>query len=168
MNLKDLLLAEHSRKQCDRITAFIGDDKRRFAELMELFLSGEYRLTQRAAWPVSYCVRKYPELIRPYFKPLLDNLAKKNLHDAVIRNSVRLLQEVTIPKKFQGQLMSICFGFIQSNETAIAIKAFSLTILRNMTRQYPEIIPELKLIIGERWEIESAAFRSRAKKILSL
>jgi hypothetical protein len=168
MNLKDLLLAEHSRKQCDRITAFIGDDKRRFAELMELFLSGEYRLTQRAAWPVSYCVRKYPELIRPYFKPLLDNLAKKNLHDAVIRNSVRLLQEITIPKKFQGQLMSICFEFIQSNETAIAIKAFSLTILRNMTRQYPEIIPELKLIIDERWEIESAAFRSKAKKILSL
>ena len=168
MLLKDLLLAEHSRKQCDRIAAFIGDDKRRFAELMDLFFSGEYRVTQRAAWPVSYCVRKYPELIRPYFKPLLDNLAKKNLHDAVIRNSVRLLQEVTIPKRFQGQLMSICFEFIQSNETAIAIKAFSLTILQNMTRLYPEIIPELKLIIDERWEIESAAFRSRAKKILSL
>jgi hypothetical protein len=168
MTLKDLLLAEHSKKQCDRITAFIGDDKRRFAKLMELFFSGEYRVTQRAAWPLSYCVRKYPELIRPYFKPLLDNLAKKNLHDAVIRNSVRLLQEVTIPKRFQGQLMSICFEFIQSNETAIAIKAFSLTILRNMAKQYPEIIPELKLIIGERWEIESAAFRSRAKKILSL
>jgi hypothetical protein len=168
MLVKDLLLVEHSRKQCDRITAFIGDDKRRFAELMELFFSGEYRVTQRAAWPLSYCVRKYPELIRPYFKPLLDNLAKKNLHNAVIRNSVRLLQEVTIPKKFQGQLMSICFEFIQSNETAIAIKAFSLTILQNMTKQYPEIIPELKLIIDERWEIESAAFRSRAKKILSL
>jgi hypothetical protein len=165
MLVKDLLLVEHSRKQCDRITAFIGDDKRRFAELMELFFSGEYRVTQRAAWPLSYCVRKYPELIRPYFKPLLDNLAKKNLHNAVIRNSVRLLQEVTIPKKFQGQLMSICFEFIQSNETAIAIKAFSLTILQNMTKQYPEIIPELKLIIDERWEIESAAFRSRAKKI---
>lgn len=87
---------------------------------------------------------------------------------AVIRNTVRLLQEVTIPKKFQGQLMSISFEFIQSNETAITAKAFSLTILQNMTRQYPEIIPELKLIIGERWEIESAAFRSRAKKILSL
>jgi hypothetical protein len=168
MNLKELLLEEHSRKQCDRITAYIGDDKKRFAELMELFFRGEYRVTQRAAWPVSYCVRKYPALIRPYFKELLGNLAKKNLHDAVIRNTVRLLQEVEIPKKFQGQLMSICFEFIQSNETAIAIKAFSLTILQNMTGQFPEIIPELKLIIDERWEIESAAFRSRAKKILSL
>jgi hypothetical protein len=31
---------------------------------------------------------------------------------------------------------------------------------------YPEIIPELKLIIKERFEIESAAFKTRAKNIL--
>ena len=63
--------------------------------------------------------------------------------------------------------MGICFDFIQSNEIAIAVKAFSLTILQNLSRQYPDIIPELKLIIEERWEHETAAFRSRAKKILN-
>lgn len=166
MDIKSALIKEHSKKQCDQIVNYIGDDKKRFAELMEIFFKGEYRLTQRAAWPMSYCVRKHPDLIKPYFKRLLDNLNKKKLHDAIKRNTVRLLQDVDIPKQFHGRVMNLCFDFIASNDTAVAIKAFSLTILENLSKQYPDIIPELKLIIEERWEHETAAFRTRAKKII--
>ena len=166
MNLKNALLEEHSKAQCDRIVNYIGDDKKKFAELMDLFFKGEYRITQRAAWPLSYCVQQFPELINPYFDPLISNLGKPGLHDAVIRNTVRLLQKVQIPRKYHGRLMTICFDFLQSNETAIAIKAFSLTVLQNLSRLYPDIIPELKTIIEERWDNESAAFRTRAGKVL--
>jgi hypothetical protein len=113
---------------------------------------------------MSYCVKNNPELIQPYFKLLLDNLAKKNLHDTAKRNTVRLLQSVEIPKKYNVKLMNICFDFIQSNETAVAIKVISLTILQNLSKQYPEILPEIKLVIEERWEHETVAFRTRAKK----
>jgi hypothetical protein len=166
MDLKEAILKEHSKKQCDKIVKYIGNNKKRFAELMKVFFEGEYRATQRAAWPMSYCVRNHPQLIKPYFGKLLGNLGKKGLHDAVIRNTVRLLQDVEIPKKYHGKLMSICFDFIQSNETRVAVKAFSLTILQNLSKQYPDMLPELKLIIQERWDHETAAFRSRGKKIL--
>lgn len=167
MNLEEAILQEHSKKQCGEIVKYIGNSKERFAELMKLFFLGKYRVTQRAAWPMSYCVNNHSQLIKPYIKKLLDNLEKKGLHDAVIRNTVRLLQDVAIPEKYHGKLMGVCFGLIQSNETAVAVKAFSLSILQNLSKQYPDIIPELKLVIEERWEHESAAFRSRAKKILS-
>jgi hypothetical protein len=166
MDLHQLLRSEHSKKQTDRIVRYIGDDAARFAVLMELFFKGEYRITQRAAWPLSYCVRAHPALIDPYFKPLLDNLARKDIHVAVIRNTVRLLQDVDIPKRYHGRVMSTCFDFIQSAETPIAVKAFSLTILANFSSQYPEIRAELQLIIEDQWEHATAAFRSRAKKIL--
>lgn len=166
MNLKETILKEHSKKQCDKIVKYIGSSRERFADLMKLFFEGEYRVTQRAAWPMRYCVKNHPELMKPYFGKLLGNLCKKGLHDAVIRNSVRLLQDLDIPKKYHGKLMSICFDFIQSNETPVAVKAFSLSILQNLSKQYTEIFPELKLIIEERWEHEAAAFRSRGKKIL--
>src|SRR4030095_10564642 len=133
---------------------------------MKLFFEGEYRVTQRAAWPMSYCVRNHPELIDPYFKKLIDKLGKPGENDAVIRNIVRLLQDVEIPEKFRGQVMTLCFNFIQSNETAVAIKAFSLTILNNLSKKYPEIIPEIKTIIEERWNYETAASKSRAKMFL--
>jgi hypothetical protein len=166
MDLLQLLRSEHSKKQTDRIVRYIGDDPTRFAILMDLFFKGEYRITQRAAWPLSYCVRAHPALIRPYFKPLLDNLARKDIHVAVIRNTVRLLQDVDIPKKYHGRVMSTCFEFIQSPETPIAVKAFSLSILGNLSSLYPEIRGELKLIIEEQWEHATPAFRSRAKRIL--
>src|ERR1700754_2272714 len=126
MNLHQLLLDEHSKKQTDRIVNYIGGDKERFARLIELFFEGDYRVTQRAAWPLSYCVRRHPQLIQPYFKRLLDNLNRKDIPVAVVRNTVRLLQDVTIPKKYHGRIMNSCFEYIQSPETPIAVRAFSL------------------------------------------
>ena len=166
MDLQKSLAAEHSKKQCDRIAKYIGDDKERFAELIQVFFKGEYRITQRAAWPLSYCVRLHPELIRPYFKPLLDNLSRKDIHVAVIRNTLRLLQDTPIPKKYHGRVMSLCFDLIQAHDTPIAVKAFSLTVLQNLSKEYPDIAAELRLIIEEQWERATPAFRSRARKIL--
>ena len=166
MNLLEALAKEHSKRQCDRIVQYIGADKDRFAILMKLFFKGDYRITQRAAWPISYCVRRHPELVRPYFKPLLDHLAKKGIHVSVIRNTLRLLQDVAIPAKYHGRVMSACFEFIQSPDTAIAVKAFSLTVLEHLAKDYPDILPELKLLIEEQWDQSTPAFRTRAKKIL--
>src|SRR6201996_7798771 len=121
MDIHRLLKEEHSKKQTDRIVRYIGGDKDRFTVLIGLFFDSEYRITQRAAWPLSYCVRAHPELIRPYFKRLLDNLARKDIHVAVVRNTVRLLQDVDIPRRYHGRVMSTCFDFVQSPETPIAV-----------------------------------------------
>jgi hypothetical protein len=166
MDLKAALLEEHSKAQCEKIVRYIGNDKQRFDELMRLFFAGEYRVTQRAAWPMSYCVDEHPELIEPYLKKVIELLEKPVVHDAVQRNIVRLLQNVSIPKRYHGRVMNACFNFIASPTTAAAVKAFSLSILENLSKHYPEIRPELKLIIEERWEHETPAFHSRARKIL--
>jgi hypothetical protein len=166
MDLLKLLRAEHSKRQCDRIVAYIGSDKERFAQLIELFFRGEYRITQRAAWPLSYCVRQHPQLIAPYYRQLLDNLGRKDIHVAVVRNTVRLLQDVSIPKRWHGRVMSVCFEFVEDPATPIAVKAFALSILSNLSADYPEIRGELKTLIESQWEQATPAFRSRARKIL--
>lgn len=45
--------------------------------------------------------------------------------------------------------MDICFNYIASPTEAVAIKAFSLTVLSNLAAIYPEILPEIKLLIEE-------------------
>ena len=166
MDLREAIVMEHSKTQTDRIVRYVGSDKKKFAELMKLFLKGDRLVAQRAAWPLSYCVEKHPGLIQPYFKQILDYLDKPGKHEAVNRNIVRLLQYADIPKKFQGRVMNSCFEFITDHETAVAVKAFSLTVLEHLADNYPEIKAELKLVIEERWEHETIAFRTRAKKIL--
>lgn len=165
MKLRETILKEHSKANCMRIVKWIGSDQKRFDELFYLFLHDEYRVVQRAAWPVSYCVEEQPGFIKKHFSRLIKNLKKKGIHDAVKRNSVRLLQYVSIPEKFHGQVMDFCFRYISSPTEPVAIKAFSITILQNLAKQYPEIINELKLVIEERWDYETAAFKTRARKL---
>ncbi|MBX3241545.1 MAG: hypothetical protein KIT80_11205 [Chitinophagaceae bacterium] len=166
MDIRETLLKEHSRSQCNRIVAYIGNHQERFDELVSIFLNDEFRIVQRAAWPLSYCVIEHPALIKKHLKKIVLNLKKDGLHNAVRRNTVRLLQHVEIPEFLQGEVMNICFGYVADPKEAVAVKAFSLTVLQNLAKTYPEIIPELKLLIEEQMPHQTAAFKSRAKKVL--
>jgi len=131
-----------------------------------LFLQDEYRVVQRAAWPLSYCVTAHPQLIQKHLKKIIRYLKKPGIHNAVKRNTVRLLQEIEIPEALQGEVMDICFGYVADPKEAVAVKAFSITVLGNLSKKYPEIIPEISLILEEQMPHETAAFKSRAKKFL--
>lgn len=163
MDLRQQLFAENSRANCDKIVAWIGDRQDRFDALFDIFCCDEYRLSQRAAWPVSYAVEAHPELIKKQFKRLVDNLEKQGIHGAVRRNSVRVLQEIEVPKRHHGRVMNACFAFIADPQEAAAVKAFAIRVLENLADQYPDIIPELTTTLEELYPNESPSFRSRAK-----
>ncbi len=167
MNLREEILKEHSKAQCNKIVDWIGSSQKRFDELFHLFLHDEYRVVQRASWPVSNSIIAHPKFIINNFERLTNNLRKPNLHNSVKRNSIRLLQHVDIPEKYQGEIMQICFGYVSSPTQMVAVKAFSLTVLSNLAKQYPEIIPEIKVLVEEQLPHQTAAFKSRAKTFLS-
>lgn len=91
---------------------WVGSNQDRFDELFSLFLNDEYRVVQRAAWPVSHCVDAHPQLISKHWKALLANLKKPGLHNAVKRNSIRLMQDIELPEKYHGEIMNRCFGYL--------------------------------------------------------
>lgn len=165
-NLREEILKEHSKAQCTAIVNWVGASQQRFDALFKLFLNDEYRVVQRAAWPVSYCVIAHPQFIKKHWAALVKNLQQPNLHNAVKRNSIRLLQDISIPEKYQGSIMDICFNYLQSPTEAVAVKAFSLTVLSNLAKQYPEIIPEVQLILEDQAQCLTAALKVRAREFL--
>jgi hypothetical protein len=166
MNLRQEILKEHSKAQCEKIVHWVGGSQIRFDDLFRLFLEGEKIEAQRAAWPVSYCVIAHPAFISKHFAALLNNLKKSNLHNAVKRNSIRLLQHVQVPERYHGDVMNICFDYLASPLEPVAVKAFSLTVLANLAKYYPGIVQEIKLLIESQFSGQTAGFKSRAKKIL--
>lgn len=166
MNLREEILREHSKAQCAKIVQWVGDSQERFNELFHLFLTDEYRVVQRSAWPVSYCVEAHPKLIKTNFGKLIRNLQQPNLHDAVKRNSVRLLQHADIPVKYRGEVMNICFAYVENPTEAVATKAFALTVLGRLAAWYPDIIPEIKLLIEDQLPHQTPAFKARAKQLM--
>ena len=166
MLLKEEILKEHSKRQTDKIIKWIGTDQTKFDELVKLFLQSEYRVTQRAGWPLSNIGIEHPEMIAKHLKPMLMNLKKENLHNAVIRNTFRLLQFIPLPKKLSGLAAEVAFNYFTDKSQPVAIHVFSMTVLGNLCKQFPELKNELLPLIEERLPYSTPGFRSRAKKVL--
>ncbi|MEP7171276.1 MAG: hypothetical protein ABI855_18050 [Bacteroidota bacterium] len=165
MNLREEILKEHSKKQTMKLVKFIGNDAKKFKMLMNLFFNDEYRVVQRSAWVVNNCAENYPELIKPFIKKMIAYL-QKPVHDAVRRNTVRILQFIDIPKNLTGQVATVCFDLLQSKTEPVAVKIFSMTVLAKICKTEPGMKNELRLLIEQQLPYSTAGFLSRAKKIL--
>jgi hypothetical protein len=166
MDLKSQIQKEHSKANCQRIQKYVGNHKKRFADLIAVFLAGPYRVTQRAAWPISYCVEEHPELINPHLRKMLNFMTKPGIHVAVKRNTMRLLQFINIPKSIQGQVIDLCFELLSNKKETVAVQVFAMTVLANISKHIPELKNELRFLIEDRLPYATAGFRSRANKIL--
>lgn len=168
MDIKAQLLTEHSKTNADLIRNWIGNDCERFTILVQLFLENEYRVSQRAAMVLGHLYDAHPEMIAPFLPKIIKHLRKPDIHDAVKRNIVRILQTIDLPKKHHGQVADICFNYLADPNTAVAIRAFSMTVLWNICLKVPELMPELKATIEDWLEHGTKGFESRGKQILRL
>lgn len=149
MDIQKSLEKEHSKALTLAIVKYIGNDAKRFKELMQVFLKGEYRITQRAAWPLSNASIASPELVKPYIGKLIDKLKEPGVHPAIPRNILRLFQEVDIPEKHQAALLDECLRFISDPSVPIAIVAFAITVATRLCQPFPELKKELLLTFDQ-------------------
>ena len=166
MDFRDSLQKEHSKAQTIKIADYVGFNRARFKKLIDIYLAGPYRITQRAAWPLSLCMERHPSLILPHLTQILMHVSKPGVHDAVKRNTVRLLQFIDIPPRFRGKVADLCFGYLQNRKEAIAIRVFSMTVLTKLSRKEPDLRRELELLIEDELPYASPAFRARARASL--
>lgn len=166
MNIAQTLASGHTKQNTLAIVDYIGDDEKRFAELIRIFFGGEYRLTQRAAWPLSYCAERRPELIKPHLSKLLNCLESKTEHVAARRNVVRLLQFIEIPRRHAGRIYSCCLDLLDDPHEPIAVRVFAITVAARIARMEPDLLNELRLVIRKHLPHATAAFKVRAREVL--
>jgi len=166
MDLKRAILKEHGRKQAHKIADYCSQSSSRFKSLVDIYLAGPYRVTQRASWPLSICAEERPELIAPHLKKLLDFTTKPGVHDAVKRNTMRLLQFIDVPKRNHAQVIDLYFSFLQQPKEAVAIRVFAMTSLSRVITDKPDLQKELRIILEDQLPYGTAAFRSRASKLI--
>lgn len=145
MDIEKRLAAEHSLVLTKTIVKYIGNDKKKFKILLDIFLNSEYRITQRAAWPLSFIAIEHPELIHPHIGKLIKKIDQPNNHPAIPRNVLRIFQEIEIPEKYEGALVESCFKHLVSTESPVAVKAFAITVATSICKKYPELKNELRL-----------------------
>lgn len=166
MDIRAEILRDHGRKQAIKVADYVGNSPVRFKSLLEVFMEGPYRVSQRASWPLNLCVERHTKLINPHFNSILKMVQRPGIHPAVKRNVFRMLQFVSVPKRHRGKVADAAFKFLTDASEPVAIRVFAMTVLANIAIVEPGLKDELRIIIEDGLPYGSAAYISRAKKIL--
>jgi hypothetical protein len=166
MNLVAELQKKHTVAIKNRIIRYVGTDKKRFGELVKIFLGDNYRLTQWAGWPLSDIVKKHPELIRPHLRKMLKGVDRPKMHQAVKRNVMRLLQFIDIPDNLAGLAFDKAFKLFSDTGEPIAVRVFAMQVMADVAMKEPGLKNEVILAIEGDLPYGSAAYISRARRLL--
>lgn len=166
MDLEAETLREHSRRQIEKIANWIGPEKRRFNQLMHLFLKGDCLITQRSAWAVSCCAERHPYLVIPWLRAMIKKMREPGVHIAAKRNVLHILERIDIPPPLLGKVVSLCFNELGSPDSAVAVRVYSMSILLKVAEKEPGLRNELQLMIEQVLPQAGPAIRARAKKVL--
>lgn len=164
--LEELLLSPRLMHHAQMMSAWVGNSSKRFDALASLVYGDDPVLAQKAAWPMTYISGAHPEWIQKHLPALLAATKKPGVHTAIVRSVVRSLQFVSIPQSLHGEVMDSCFRYIEDINEKPAVKAFALTVLHHLSKQYPDILPEIREIVASRMDLETPAFRVRARVFL--
>src|SRR5205085_2212201 len=100
------------------------------------FLHDEYRVVQRAAHIISIIADVYPDLVQPHLTTIVKRMQDDGVPVAVKRNVVRILQHMDVPEELHGDVMNTCFDFVADPKESVAVRAFSMTVLANLSKTY--------------------------------
>ncbi|MDR1155602.1 MAG: hypothetical protein LBL04_12925 [Bacteroidales bacterium] len=160
-----LLMQQLSRRHMEHVAHCIGDNEKEFERLMAIVLHGREPVVQRAAWAMDACLKIHPKLLLPYVETLIAALPRFG-NNGTIRQVVKALAVRDIPEKLEGQAVDLCFRWLQSSATPVAVKVHCMQILANITVQHPDLAVELRTVISGQMPRNSAGFASRGRKIL--
>lgn len=118
-------------------------------DLVKLASGNDPILAMRSTWALQHISFDHPELIRPYIGTLLKALKKEDQHTGALRNIIRTFHEIDIPEKYTGEILDLCMKFIKNAALPHAVRAFSITMLGPICKKYPELKPEVELVLSE-------------------
>jgi hypothetical protein len=107
-------------------------------------------------------------LIQQYLPEIIETLNKIE-NESALRSFLRILSQSDMNQfdsRHHGLLADFCFDMLKSGTSAIAVKAYSMEILYNLTVIYIELANELSTSIRLLMDDGSAGITSRGNAIL--
>lgn len=167
MDIRAQLLKGNSRTNADAVAGYIGADKARFMVLMRCMLDDDRRTGQLASHCATIVCDHFPELATPYVARLLGTLDGP-VHEAVQRNSIRMMQTCPLPEELHGRITEAMFAIIADPRRSIAQRAFAITVALRMAKTYPDLQHEFRMLLEDALRTDPGpAVRSRANKALA-
>ncbi len=168
MVIIDKLAQDRSKFFVEKLAIEISENLSYYDELIEVMLTNNSVLADRAAWVFSHVIERNLPLAQDDLPALINYLKHSSSRTPVIRNIVRYLQQIEIPQELEGVCYDNCFQLFMNNQTPVAIKVFTMTVLAKIAIRYPDLIKEVTESINYQLPRASSGFKSRAKKTFKM
>lgn len=165
MDLKALLGKQRIEMRKEEYGKVIGSSPETYAELVQLSFSRELPVCWRAAWMVDHLAELHPHLPLPYIDRFWQFMPEDHPH-GVTRSILRMLSRYEIPEEYQGIATDLCLDWLVKESIPVAIKAFSMEIIHNIAKEYPELKEEFIAVMEDQIPYNSAGFKARAHHII--
>ncbi len=169
MNLNEAFSGDLSKKEISRLAVLLGNEPDLLETVFEEILEkAPLPVVKQILWVLRTLSDQNPLLLNPWFENLLRTGERFPGNDTVWRNITGMWQVTDIPDVFEGRVYHLCLSFLQ-DQSAVAVKAFSMEVCYRIVCVYPELRAELTAVIEElmlKYREVSPAIASRGKKVL--
>jgi 8-oxo-dGTP diphosphatase len=144
-DLQKIVNTMMSMKEAEWLATSAIENPAIFIKLLEYSGSTDKKLAFRASWTLTKVCDRIPELIYPYLPQIVETLVMID-NESTLRSFLRIISLSDLGKinmRQHGLLTDFCFNILNSGFSAIAIKAYSMEILYNLSIKYPELANEL-------------------------
>ncbi|MEJ2114296.1 MAG: adenylosuccinate lyase [Flavobacteriaceae bacterium] len=175
---EELSYVNATRENRLKYAKMVLDDMSLFPKLIDILLMVDDKVSCKAAWVFEFVCNEYIYGLIPYLDIFTKNLNRIHFDSAVrpVAKVCEMLakeneskQNNTIKKvlspSHKERIIEACFDWM-IREEKVAVKAYSMTTLFLLGKEYDWVHPELKQILQLDYANQSAAFKARARHVL--
>ena len=163
--IKAMLMGEWYSVSFKDMAKEVANSQEDIKILFSLNKDTDHRIAWRSAYMLDLVNDVNIQALDEYLEFIMSEVPELT-SQSIKRHYLRILSHHDLSEIAEGQLVDCCFEWLQTQETSIAVKAHCMQILFDLTKPYPELIPELSSVLENLLPFASKGEKNRAKKIL--
>jgi len=180
MNLEaHIKTLNHSLEKRNHFANYILDHPELLPELLAICKKVDEEISCKASWGLEFLCKHKIYVILPYIDKLLTIAKNVHQHPAV-RPIAKIMEYLCIeyykqedPKiqtylttNHREKITEICFDWLITDQK-VAPKAYAIICLHLLGTEFSWVHPELKVTLEKNYNASSAAYKARARMVLS-
>ncbi len=175
----ELNYVNHSREKRLYYANLVINNPELIPKLLDILFMVDDKISPRAAWVLEFMCSQDIKYLIQYLDRFTANLHKVHI-DSAVRPVAKICEilakaytsktdnkiKTALNRTYKERIIETCFDYMINNKK-VAAKAYGMTTLFLLGEEFDWVHPELKLILERDFHSQSAAFKARAKQILT-
>lgn len=164
---KELILSFQKNRDYSYFTKLAISRSNCIDELINLCYSNEFPFPNYSSWLLAQITDRYTEKTLPFHTKLIDCVLTSN-NETVQRNILHALLVFPLSNYKDGEMLDFLFRQLNSTSTKVGIRVYSMYMISNFCKIYPELKNELLQSLSIENSHYTPAYHAAKRKVLNI